>query len=294
MQRPDIYSYTDYRPYLNDLYAYLKASKKRFSLRSLQVPRDDGSGNYSPQFLNLVIKGDKPMPQAMIANLAKAMELNEREAQFLERLVEYTLAPTPQAKAVAFDRLAWRSEFRERQGIGSRKRLSFITHGHIGDVYLMTALPGFKANPDWIAARLLAPVNTADINEALTVLQELGLIEINQAGQVKRLTSQQPVPATGEEILFRLYHHQQCDKAKVALDKLPTYARAFHTWGISRFTPQAFAAFIAEFEQRISATLAELVNKYESQDKQDGDIVAQVNLQIFPVNHDGSEQGETT
>ncbi|RMF16833.1 MAG: TIGR02147 family protein [Candidatus Dadabacteria bacterium] len=293
--RPSVFEYLDYREFLRDLFAWLKQHDRSFSLRSLRIPRagDREDGYYSAQFISLVLRGERPIPEPMIEGLARAFRLNDDETRFFERLVRYTRATDPEEKRDAFERLAWRSEFRTRHGLGSRDRLAFITRGYIGDIYLLTALPDFRAEAAWLSERLLYPLRQSQIDDAIALLCDLELIRLEDDGRVVRCDAPRPEPDAGEAILFRLYHQEQCDKAKLALDQLPPAERRFATWGLSGLRRADVPAFFRELEAGFAELLARLAERY---DDPSGDTVAQINLQCFPVNlipgPDGHNQGD--
>ncbi len=290
--RPDVHSYADYRAFLQDFYAWKKNNTKRFSLRSLKVRKhpDDLKGRgknnpyYSAQFLHLVITGQKPMSERMAAAVAEAFELSDSETLFLQRLVRFHLSEDPDTRLETFRRMAWRQEFREAQGIGSRERLDFISHGFIGDVYLMTARADFRADARWISDRMMFPVTRSQVRTALAVLEDLDLISVAADGTVTRTAADSPMPETGEAMLFRIYHMEQAEKARHALEQLPTDDRLFNTWGVSRFTEGDFRAWKSELATRIDEVVAEVTEKWADRSA-DGDIVAQINFQLFPLTH---------
>lgn len=292
--RPDIFSYADYKAFLADFYAYLKTTKRGFSLRKLAVRkpaeqlkgRGKNSPHYSAQFLNLVIAGKKDIPETMADPLGRAFGLNESELLFLRRLVKFQHSSDPDSKVDAYKRMAWRGKFRDAQGLGSRERLEFIAHGFIADVYQMTALPDFQATPTWFARNSYLRLGKTEIREALKVLSELDLIDIAADGKVTRRSAPPPMPSTGEPMLFRIYHMEQTEKARQALDSVPTEDRSFTTWGVSRFGADDYRAYLAELSQEIESTVERLTEKWADKDPQ-GKILAQINLQIFPVTHVG-------
>lgn len=279
--RPSIYAYSDYRLFFQELLTWRKEHKRTATLRALKVPKPDGKF-YSPQFLSLVFRGIKPLPESMIDGLAECFGLNHSEKLFLQRLVAFEQSEDGVPRQEAFRRLAWRSEFRTAQGLGSRQRLEFLAHGFVGDLYLLTAIPGFKADRRWINRYLWQPLSTSEITDGLEILERLDLVELADDGTVRRIPGPVPIPDRGEPELFNMYHLEQLELAKKALQGLPLADREFYAWGVSRFTPDGFRQFKKELSARVTEVLVETVAEFEST-AADATVVARVNLNVLPV-----------
>ena len=296
-QAPDIHSYYDYREFLRDTVAWRKAHDGRlggdkFSLRRLKVAKPDG-GFYSVQFLSLVLTGKKDLPLAAVPAVGSALGLPERDWVVLERLVRLSTTEDAAERAKFIRQLSRRGAYREGTGLGSRERLEFLSHGMIGDVYLLTARPTCLAAPAWIKSELVQPVGEPEVRYAIEVLTKLGLVRVEGEGETARLVrteAPRPYPKYGEAELFLLYHAEQIEKARRALERLPMEDRHFTTWGVSRFTPQRYREFQLELKKRVEQVLAQTVAEFESRESE-ATVVAQVNLNVFPVSRLPGEGG---
>ncbi|MEZ4366804.1 MAG: TIGR02147 family protein [Kofleriaceae bacterium] len=99
---PRVFEYADYRAYLRDTYAHRKATQRGFSYRSFARK----AGLSSPNYLKLVIDGQRNLAPKGAAAFAVALGLPPREAAFFHDLVAFAQAETAAEKNRAWERLA--------------------------------------------------------------------------------------------------------------------------------------------------------------------------------------------
>ena len=80
MKRPVIFDYLDYRAFLKDMFCFRKWKDKHFSYRYFAGK----SGFASPNYLKLVIDGDRNLTNGSIAKIAKGFKLKKQEREYFE------------------------------------------------------------------------------------------------------------------------------------------------------------------------------------------------------------------
>src|SRR5688572_23947614 len=85
----DVFDYLDYRAFLRDYYTERKA-RRGFSFRNFSKRAGLGSPNY----LKLVMDGDRNLTNEMAARFAHALGLNSDSANYFVELVRFTQAKT--------------------------------------------------------------------------------------------------------------------------------------------------------------------------------------------------------
>ena len=83
MKKPLVFEYLDYRIFLKDMYAYRKKRDQYFSYRQFSGK----AGFASPNFLKLVIDGQRNLSPASILKIAKGFNLKGTQRDFFENLV---------------------------------------------------------------------------------------------------------------------------------------------------------------------------------------------------------------
>src|SRR5215510_14248092 len=98
-----IHSYLDYRQFLRDRFRQLKKSGKN-THRSLSKK----AGFASPNFLKLVMEGERNLSERSIGQVAVAFDLNEREREFFAALVRFNQAKGLEEKEALYQELKLR------------------------------------------------------------------------------------------------------------------------------------------------------------------------------------------
>lgn len=119
--------------------------------------------------LSNVLKGQRPLPPEHIAAVAGVLQLDEAERAVLVDLVAATRAGASEHDVL---RLRGRQALLLAHRPSARDAAYMASHTTVR-VRELSVLPGFEADPAWIAARLVPPVSEAEAAEALRVLAEV-------------------------------------------------------------------------------------------------------------------------
>ena len=94
-ERPDLSRYNDYRQYLRDFYEHRKATMSS-SVRAYSYSAFSAAADIkSPNYLKLIIEGQRNLSEDMIRKFAKALQLNKAETEEFRALVLYCQAQDP-------------------------------------------------------------------------------------------------------------------------------------------------------------------------------------------------------
>src|SRR5688500_3926269 len=105
----DVFAYLDYRAFLRDYYIEQKARGRGFSYRVFSRR----AGLRSPNYLKLVIDGERNLTGEMALRFAKACTLADDEAEYLADLVVFNQASTATERARAYAKLTGARRFRQ-------------------------------------------------------------------------------------------------------------------------------------------------------------------------------------
>lgn len=265
----DVFRYLDYRAFLADYYA---AKKRRgFSYRAFS--RAAGLG--APNYLKLVIAGQRNLTAAMAVRFASACGLAGEAAQYFTQLVEFNQARGAEKRNAAYARLQGFGRYRRAQKL-ELAHATYYSSWFLPAVRELAASPAFRDDPAWVAEALLPAIKPSEAKQAIETLLELGLLERGPRG---RLQQRSAVVSTGPETAgmhIANYHAEMMRRAAAAIELVPAKSR-----DISALTFCVGPEGLAKLKRRIQEFRRELIELVESEGNRNQ--VVQLNLQLFPL-----------
>lgn len=268
---PDVFTYLDYRAFLRSAYDERKARGRGFSFRAFSRM----AGLRSPNYLKLVIDGERNLSEAMAPRFAAALGLSDDAARYFVDLVAFNQARDAQGRNAAYARLSGFRRYR------SAHRLELAHAAYHSTWYLpaireLAARKGFEADPEWIAPRLRPPIPKEDARSGLATLFELGLLVQDARG---RVSQGEALVSTGPETAghhIGNYHRMMMERAAAAIDEVAAPER-----DVSSLTLCVGAKGLAEIKDRIQKFRRELL-ELSTRETDPRDVV-QINFQLFPL-----------
>lgn len=267
----DVFAYLDYRAFLRDVYAEKKALGRGFSFRAFSRL----AGLRSPNYLKLVIDGERNLSDQMAPRFATALGLRDDAARYFVDLVAFNQAKDAAARNAAYTRLTGFRRYR------SAHRLELAHAAYHSTWYLpaireLAARCDFEAEPEWIAPRLRPPISKDEAKSALATLFELGLLVTGEDG---RVSQGEALVSTGPETRghhIGNYHRMMMSRAAASIDDVPAAER-----DVSSLTLCVGGKGLAEIKDRIQKFRRELLEL--STRESDPREVVQINFQLFPL-----------
>lgn len=266
-----VFSYLDYRAFLRDHYAERKAKGRGFSFRVFS--RLAGLG--SPNYLKLVMDGDRSLTPEMSERFAKACGLTGEPAAYFVELVAFNQARTATDREAAWARLSGFRRYREAHRL-ELAHAAYHSTWYLPAIRELAARADFRAEPAWIAPRLRPPITELEAERALATLFELGLLVRGARG---RATQGEAIVTTGPEtrgMHITSYHRAMLARATDAIDRVPAAER-----DISSLTLAVSAGGLATIKERIQRFRRELLELSATED--DPREVVQIGFQLFPL-----------
>jgi uncharacterized protein (TIGR02147 family) len=265
----DVFRYLDYRRFLADVYATQK--QRGLSYRSFARRAQLGAPNY----LKLVIDGERNLTPAMAVRFAEASGLAGEAVQYFGELVKFCQARGAVQKAEHHQRLLSFRRYREAHKLEG-SHADYHSAWYLPAIRELVTRADFQDDPRWVAAQLLPPIKPAEAKQALTTLARLGLIERADDG---RLRQTHAVVTTGPEtqgMHIASYHAEMTRRAIAAIDLVPAAER-----DLSALTVCVGPGGLARLKQRIQSFRRELLELTESESERTQ--VVQLNFQLFPL-----------
>lgn len=267
----DVFTYLDYRGFLRDAYDERKARGRGFSFRAFSRM----AGLRSPNYLKLVIDGERNLSEAMAPRFAAALGLRDDAARYFVDLVSFNQARDAHSRNAAYAKLSGFRRYR------SAHRLELAHAAYHSTWYLpaireLAARKDFKADPEWIGPRMRPPISKEEARSALATLFELGLLVRDARGRVSQGEALVSTgPETGGHHIGN-YHRTMMERAAAAIDEVPQAER-----DVSSLTLCVGASGLTEIKERIKKFRRELLEL--STGEADPREVVQINFQLFPL-----------
>jgi uncharacterized protein (TIGR02147 family) len=277
-KRPSIFQYSDYRAFLRDHFAYMKATHASYSFRTFSRL----AGFNSPNFLQLVYDGKRNLSNESVERVANAFRLSKSETSFLSSLVRFNQAYTNEEKNEQFERMLQHRQYRKIRMIVPDQFEYYSKPFHIALRELVDTAD-FQENFDWISKRLRHRVSEKDVRDGLELLLKLGFLKrVN--GKLALSESSMSTSPEVSSLAVMNYHKEMLRMADEALDTVAPSER-----DMSSVTVAISAQQMKELKRRVTEFRNSLLSWLDSStDKKDE--VLQVNFQVFPLTRRKKEE----
>lgn len=272
-----IYSYYDYRKYLNDFYREKKSRDSFFSFRyiSSKVGIDHA-------LLIKIFQGERHVGAKSISGFVKLLGLSERQAEYFELLVLFGKAKSDREIKHYFEKILDFSE--ERSHKIEADKYEFYQKWYYTVVREIINIVPFRDDYARLAAMVEPAITPAEAKKAVALLERLGLIRRNEQGIFEQAT---PFITTGEgwkSIAIRSFQKECLNLAVRAIDEIPREAR-----DISTVTLTLDDEGFDKARECIAAFQKELIGIASACSKVNA--VYQFNLQVFPLSKKADATG---
>lgn len=269
--KPGIFDFADYREYLKA--ACFPKGKYNHSSETLAIWAKK-LGYRSPSSLTMILNGNRTPSRDMINSLGKELRLTPKERQYLElqvdleRIEKKGKDPTDILKRIS-------SLAPGKNSIQlNLNQFSLISNWYFYVIKQLINTPGFIEDMDWIFKRLDRKVTPSQIKYALDALQELGLVERNEEGNLvtsgKGVISPNDVPSSA----LKNHHTGMMERASEALRE-----KAVEERQISSLTFRMNSKDVAKAKDRVFKFIQEFNEEFSTES---GDEIFQLNAQLFP------------
>jgi uncharacterized protein (TIGR02147 family) len=266
---PDVFAYLDYRAYLRAIYERRKprgASYRSFARRA---------GLRSPNYLKLVIDGDRNLSARMAEQFAKACDLSPEGKRYFLLLVTFNQARSSEARArahAALRRLRGPSRFAALDAALD----AYHSLWYLPAIRELVASPCFREDPRWLARQLLPPITAAQARSSLATLLELGLLVRDEHGALRQASMTVTTGPEARSRQLKRFHRTMMDHAKSSIERIPAPERDVS--GLTLCLGEHGLALVKRSIQRFRQELLEL-----SELEREGSQVVQLNFQLFPL-----------
>lgn len=266
---PDIFTYTEYRKFLQDAWTERKARDPKFSHRFI-VQR---AGFNSSAFFSRLLVGDVNLSPSGALRLAEVFHLGTHETRYFELMVLLDQARSHEEKMFYADRLAsWRrvpvlpldaskADFcKDWRAVAVLEALEIVEH---------------RDDHARLGALLAPPASGEEVRTVLDLLERLGLAGKDEDGIWRKTDRFISADEVDTESVNR-FRRDTMELAREAIDRFDREDRS-----ISTLTATLSKAGFERVRDRLRQLRREILELSRSDDR--ADRVVQINLQAFPV-----------
>jgi uncharacterized protein (TIGR02147 family) len=270
VKRPNLLQYLDYRAFLADYTQWRRESDPGFSQRTFA--KEAGLPPSSSSLLPAIIKGRRSLSQNLRVKFARALNLPDREGQYFDLLVQFNQAKGMTEKNFFFSQL---SKFRmSRAHIISESQFEFFSKWYYGAVRNYFSMETKERNPVIIADKLFPTVSPAQVEDAIRLLLELGMIKRTANGY----TVAEKHISTPKDVQARAARENLMELTRMSMELLEKTPPELRQYNALMFTVSEHG--FTTVKERIRSFLEELREILDRD--QNEDRIYSLTLQLFP------------
>ena len=278
---PEVFTYLDYRVYLNHWLESRKATSTRYTL-SMFARLAGCTASHCRNVFDSV----RDLLPPYVDGFIRALHLDEDEAEFFTLLVRHNQAPTHADKARVMEQISGLRRFREARPLQGEQFLCLARPAYVA-IYELARCAGFHEDPAWIASTLRPQITATEASSALADLQAVNLLIRNEAG---RLVPASQFLATGRDVRDPAairFHEAVLDLVQQASADGPRPDRSFSlaVAALPSSRLESVREAVTRFHHRLDAILANVQAESIAADHRLGgpDVIYQFSVQLFPV-----------
>ncbi len=267
-----IFEYMNYREFLRDYYSEKKEQHAFYSYRLFSQK----AGFKSPNFLKLVIEGERNLSKDSVFKFAKALNLKKKEADYFENLVFFNQSESLEEKNAYLTKL-----MRHRAKPGAKKmekgEYSYYSEWYHPVIRDLVGAVNFRDNFKMLGQAVAPSISAAEAEKSVKLLLDLGFIRTDGNGTYWKTSASLTTGPVVRSVAIANYHKAMLQLASESIERFPSSQRDVEslTVSVSEETYRIMMKRASDFLLNELLPLAEADKNNER--------VAQVNLQIFPL-----------
>ena len=149
LEKPEVFSYINYRSFLQDYCRYLSSKNPQFSESAFI--RKAGYGSNSRGYLGLIVKGKRNLSPKAIIRFAQACQMDSKELSYFENLVYFNQAQNSKDKDFYFQRMSKAIKGKASKAYQLlRSQYRYCSHWYVVAIRELVSFGDFTEDPAWI------------------------------------------------------------------------------------------------------------------------------------------------
>jgi uncharacterized protein (TIGR02147 family) len=272
-----IYTYFDYRQYLNDLFQEKRLSNKALSLRAIAAKIGINSGT-----LVRILNNERNISKKLVPAFTNFLKLKSKETQYFSLLIEFNQARNIEKRRTFYDQLIlFRNEYRKPVNPDAYEYYEQWYYTVIRELlYFFPFVDDFD-----VLSKMIDPeITSSQAKKAIAALQRIGFIKKTDDGYFKPDRNFITTGTAWRSVAIDIFQKSMMENGVSALDRFPKEKRDFSTLTMS-FSKEGYN----KVRQLLKRTREEIAH-IEEGDKARNQVF-QINMQLFPVSKEYTAGG---
>lgn len=264
-----IFDTADYR---DALFAYYESRKAEMPLYSYRLMGQKLGLDASQLFR--ILQKEQHLPARCVPAAKDLLNLQGRAAEFFDLLIAAARSRQKAKKEALLDKAFALRDVQRRQI--DEQELKFLSHWWIAAVRAFLEVTQGVAIPQKIAQSLIPPISEAQVQEALTLLQDLGLVQKIASARLQLTEPHLSVSGPRKAQAVRQFQKQVIELSAQALENISVEQRDISTLTMAMDGEclQDIKELTREFRRQIQKRVEESIKP---------DRIVQMNIAIFPL-----------
>ena len=263
--------YLDYRSYLRDEYRGRKALHSFYSFRLFSRK----AGFRSPNFLKLVMDGDRNLTKESVFKFSRGLGHNRKESEYFENLVFFNQSKTLEEKNSYLTKVM-RLRRKSEPARDEESEYAFYAKWYHPVVRELVTAVDFRGDFRRLAQSVAPSITTAEARRSVKLLSQLGFIEKTHDGAYAKTSVVLSSGAQVRSVAAANYHRAVMELARHAMERFGASQRTIQSLTLS-VSEQTYEELGAKL-QALRHDILRLVRANERAER-----VVQLNFQLFPV-----------
>jgi uncharacterized protein (TIGR02147 family) len=230
LKRPNVFSYQNYRTFLENWYAWKKSEHSNYSGAVFAKKADVKSHT----LLGMVIRGKRNLSYKTIRAFLKALGLQTKENIYFEKLVLFNQSQSKEDKAQFFDELHSVSSGDGKKLLTELKDYSeFLSHWYVVAIRELAALEDFRPDAAWLVKKLKNKISKRQAQNTWNLLIKLGLVEKNKDGKWKIIHKIMDFDFGMIDFSIQHFHKEYLERTREAIENESLQERELSSLTIS-------------------------------------------------------------
>ncbi len=270
----EIFEYTDYRKYLKDTFAELKAANREFTYRYIAQEL----GLRSAGYLTQIIQGTSNLSKKLIQKIILFFELKKRESKYFELMVSYNQTESHDEKKNVYKKMIVFQKGKVQTL--NPEEFEFYDHWYYSAIRAVLNYYPFDGDFEKLASMVIPRISISEARKAVAALEKMGFIFKNEDGSYSLTAKHITTGPAVDSVVINNVVLNTLDIAKDALYRFKKEERSF-----SALTLSVSDEGYQNIKNRIDDFRREIVEMVKA-DKNVGKV-CQVNFQLFPLSVGG-------
>ncbi len=274
-----LFEYMNFRDFLRDFYEHKRQEHSFYSYRLFSQK----AGFSSPNFLKLVIDGKRNLSKESVFKCMRALNLTKPETDYFENLVFFNQSQTLDEKNAYLAKLL-KHRKKSEPGRIEESEFEYYSAWYHPVIRELATAKDFRDDFRALGKMIIPAISGDEVQKSVQLLLKLGYIVRSEQGGYEKTSLSLSTGPQVRSVAVANYHKEMLRLASESIERIPAGRR-----DISSLTLSVSDETYAMLKEKIVAFRRELLSIAEAQPR--ADIVAQVNIQLFPLSQNFGEQG---